>query len=615
MFGGGSRRSIAIGALIGLTVLIPHGVRASSPLTLTISATPTTSFNDQYFTLTATVSPVVIGDSLPITFFNSTSHTIVGTGQTDNLGQANLRLLGVLGLFPPGTNQFYASFSGDGTFGPATSGTVDVDLIRHPTPMTLTSGTARGLGVIYTVDDLILHVRFDVAWCDGHVEIDELPGGPTWSGVAALIGNPDLTRSCGLDVHLGPQSAGTLQFSASLTNSLANEDATAGIVVPITLIDTTTTISDNNTTVELGSSTQLIGLVSAPIDGSYVDGLGTMTFFDGATNLGTVPTTSNVQGFSEGVLPVTFHTLGVHNVHVTWNGTPQASPSTSPPFALTVVPATVDASGLGLGASTFYPILDGYRDTLSIIGSLNEPASDTILIRTTAGALIGQMYIPSGPVGPYSISWNGRRSAAPVGRHAPPTSGVIVPAGTYRITQVLTDNRGIHLSVTSPVTVSWKRLYWYTGSKTLYGNQYTVKGGNGGIAITSGGAYYRGERLYDPGSTPGYYAALGYQFTLPAATSYSSISFAVLGSGTSSPYIGLQDRRLGTWPTGSPWIIDYFSPIVGVTTRYQWSTVAGDATYNRIGTTVRGMVLALDWTSGRYDVSQVRLTYRYALLK
>ena len=66
---------------------------------------------------------------------------------------------------------------------------------------------------------------------------------------------------------------------------------------------------------------------------------------------------------------------------------------------------------------------------------------------------------------------------------------------------------------------------------------------------------------------------------------------------------------------GAPWIIDFFSPLAIVPVQYGWNRVGGDATDDRTGTTVQAMVLAIDWTSGRYDVSQVRLTYRYSLLK
>ena len=48
---------------------------------------------------------------------------------------------------------------------------------------------------------------------------------------------------------------------------------------------------------------------------------------------------------------------------------------------------------------------------------------------------------------------------------------------------------------------------------------------------------------------------------------------------------------------------------------YTWTRVTGNSSYNRIGRTVHGMALADGWSSGRYDVAKVKLTYRYALLR
>jgi hypothetical protein len=331
--------------------------------------------------------------------------------------------------------------------------------------------------------------------------------------------------------------------------------------------------------------------------------MGAVTFFDGTTDLGTKALAGSLGGVTA-TLDVNFGSSGTHELLATWGGSTNALPSTSATLALTVSPNVVHAAGLGLGASTFYPVVDGYGDTVAIWGTLGERASVAITIMNpSTRTVVRRLSVARRDAGDYSLTWDGRTAA-----------GALLPAGSYLVKQVVTDTLGASMSATSDVALSPKKLYWYSGSQTRYANQYSVKGSNGGtIAPTT--TFYRGMRITLPLGTPGRWAALGYQFTLPSATTYSSISFWVLGKGTHTATIGLHDRRLGTWASGSAWIIDYFSPLAPVPKAYGWTHVAGDSTYNRINRTVRGIVLADNWSSGRYDIAKVKLSYRYAILK
>jgi hypothetical protein len=241
---------------------------------------------------------------------------------------------------------------------------------------------------------------------------------------------------------------------------------------------------------------------------------------------------------------------------------------------------------------------------------------DITIASAVTGAIVRRLAVPFRDVGQYSVVWDGTSvssaptKANPGGRSAP--TPVVVSAGAYRITTVVTDALGAHATFTDTVNVSSKKLVWYTGSTILNGNRYAARGGTAG-SIGASPVYSGGMRMTLPFSMSPEYNALGYQFTLPAATRYSAISFSVLGSGNESVDIGLQDSQLGTWPTGSAWIVDDFSPIIGVSSAYRWTSLAGNPTDNRIGRTVRGLVL--DLYGGHYDVAKVKLTYRYALLK
>jgi len=87
----------------------------------------------------------------------------------------------------------------------------------------------------------------------------------------------------------------------------------------------------------------------------------------------------------------------------------------------------------------------------------------------------------------------------------------------------------------------------------------------------------------------------------------------VLGSGSEQVQEALQDSQLGNWPSGSSWVIDYFYPAKVVPSSYGWTTLTGNINYNRLGRTVRGIVLNTGY--GHYDVAKVELKYRYALLQ
>ncbi len=381
-----------------------------------------------------------------------------------------------------------------------------------------------------------------------------------------------------VDFSVSKQALGTSEFQALYYNSPLNDDAASAILdVPVTLLATNTTLVASANPVEAGQTTTLTATISSPGACCYVEGTGAITFYDGTTSLGTIALTGGSTG-STAVLPVRFKTPGLHVLTASWGGTAIGSPSTSLPVELTVTPNQVDASGVGVGASTFYPVVDGYGDQLVIQGTLGETATvDITISNATTGDVERAFELPDRGAGYYNVNWDGMAlSTAPTGANGRSRSApgpTMVPAGLYHVTQVITDDLGARMTVTSNVTVSLKKLAWYTGSTTYNGNHLTAKGGNQGTDSGSP-TYAGGERVTMLQGTPGFYNALGYQFTLPSAVEYSAISFSVLGSGTNHPQIGLQNRQLGTWAAGKPWVIDYFSPLSAISTKYAWSTVS-----------------------------------------
>jgi Bacterial Ig-like domain (group 3) len=614
---GGSLRSIVIGALIGMSFLGPATARASSPVTLTLTATPSTAFEDQVVTLSVQTTPVVSG--LSITFADTGGVLFQQAATTDDSGVASVTILGTA-LHLPYTEPVFilATSSVTDTTDAATSNSVELDLSRHPSSVAVTADDGNGNSVVNTVDFLEVRVRVAVATCDGQIQLQSGVYISSSDRFATIRPNPDGSQGCGADFVLGQQPVGTLQFSATYSQSWRNQDSVSPLVdVPITLMTTNTALASSPNPVEAGSTALLKATVSTPKGGGFVSSTGTVTFYDGTTNLGTVPLGQTDFGSDVAPLYVSFPTTGVHLLHATWNGSATATASTSPDDALSVSADVVSATNVGVSSSSLYPVIDGYEDTLSIHGELNEPGSVAITVtNTTTHAVAARFNVPNRGATGWDIVWDGRTVVAPpfvISRHgAPLPSGKIVAAGTYRVTQVITDTLGTKLTVSNDVVLSLKKLDWHTGSTTLAGDHISASGGfNGSVSRST--AYAAGLRLNLSFYTGTPWEAAGYQFTLPSAAVYSAISFAVLGKGTAGAALGLQDRQYGTWAAGHAWIIDDFA-LASLPSHYAWTTFVGDPANDRIGRTVRGTVV-VSGNGDHYDIAEVRLTYRYGILK
>ncbi len=131
---GGSRWSIAIGALFGLSMLLPAAVHASTPLTLTLTVSSTSAYVDAGITLTVQTSPVVAG--LPIGFADQSGKYTDELTVTDQSGSTSVTFVGRDNL-PWGTYSVYATSQAEDGYDAATSNVVQVNLIRHPSILTL----------------------------------------------------------------------------------------------------------------------------------------------------------------------------------------------------------------------------------------------------------------------------------------------------------------------------------------------------------------------------------------------------------------------------------------------------------------------------------------------
>ena len=246
------------------------------------------------------------------------------------------------------------------------------------------------------------------------------------------------------------------------------------------------------------------------------DATGTVTFWRlvGLTpeSLGTAPVSSDTATLVKANLPV-----GAYDIYAAYGGDSTYLPSNeSNTVAITITGDTsVKTSNLAVQYSRFYPKNDGYRDTDKISGKTLEPATVTIRIYTSGGTRIKTFSLGT-KNGTYSATWTGRRS-----------DGSLFPQGTYTVKQIFKDARGNTKTVNQSITLSSKKLYWYTRSQTRYADS----GGFG--AAGDGGPFHsntwsHGVVLFGGGSD-GSYAFARYTFTLPSATIYSSLRGSVYG--------------------------------------------------------------------------------------
>ncbi len=292
--------------------------------------------------------------------------------------------------------------------------------------------------------------------------------------------------------------------------------------------------------------------------------------------------------------------IGTRRFVATYSGDATHEGSTSPVFKLVVVGDDVDASGVGLQYATFYPVKDGYRDTVAIRGTRSEPIAVQIRVYSPTGKVVRSASVASGS-GAYTYPWNGRTS-----------SGSVLAAGTYRVVQTLTDAFGSKAAYTDYVKVSRKKLVEHTTYVTKRGSSISAKGagGSASVSVSTTAGYAKLKAGNDR-------ALAGWEFKLPAATIYRSMRFQAqtrTGFGVPSSSIAIQafnvcPRTTGKWYRNC---FDHWQSIGNASGSLAWYSTAGSVTSDRAGRYVRGLV---DVPYGTTYVYKVRVRIAYAVLE
>ncbi|HEX2754122.1 MAG TPA: hypothetical protein VHM48_01590, partial [Candidatus Limnocylindrales bacterium] len=475
------------------------------------------------------------------------------------------------------------------------------DVIKRPVDLTLSASPTddvAGGGSTLTAKIRILDPISTDAVTGGIEFHDITGGGDVLVGTSPLsyVGSPDWNRAT---IDVSGLALGTHVYEARYAGSttLGSDMATTNVVIGPQFSYVSLEVTPNpvlNTAHATATVTLSTGRKGSGSGGALPAATGTITLkrvSTGAT-IGTAP----VSGPGPYTIQVPIYPTGTVGLVAEYSGDANFDPSTGNQVDLVVLTDVVDATGVGLGASTFYPVVDGYKDSVGIKGLRNEPISVEIRIYNSTNHLVRARSVASG-TGAYSVYWNGRS-----------TSGILQPGGTYRIVQTLTDAKSHHLVVSKTVAISRKKLYYTTKTLTKYADAAASVGHYGG-----GIAYKYSDhsvRAYASGGWVG----IGWQFTLPSATTYKSLSVGIYGtSGTPIAHFGSQNFSLCSY--SSTWSADCFDHMTAMRSTSAgngWASRAVSPTYNRYGHAVR---VNFSQYSGSSHFYKVRVIVTYGILK
>jgi hypothetical protein len=262
--------------------------------------------------------------------------------------------------------------------------------------------------------------------------------------------------------------------------------------------------------------------------------------------------------------------VGTWSFVATYDGSPDYASSASNAVAQEIVLDTVQATDVGVSLSTFFPVRDGYRDSVVARGTRGETASVAIAVRNAAGTSIRTASITP-DLGAYAWTWAGTT-----------TAGKIVPAGKYSVVQTLRDSAGTTRVVRSNVTVSLKRLTWKSFAATKTWNQRAWLGYGG--------------------------AAAGWAFAVPKADSYGGLTVRMYAAGYSTVFAVRVAACAGSaWELGC---YDGTRSINGSSLRWYSTSVAGAAHVSS-----KHVVRTIAATDDRAVIRKVSLSLRYGVLR
>jgi len=446
--------------------------------------------------------------NLPVTY-SSTTPSVCTVNATS----------GVLALLTEGTCTIAADQSGNATYGaaPQVTQSLTVGAIIVPPPVGLPTLTVTADSKSRPFGQVNPELTATIS---GFVNGQSL----ATSGVS---GSPACTTTATIT---SPAGAYPITCSLGTLASAAYTFAFAPGVLTVVRGVSSVTLSTATTVIETSTPVTYTATVEPSVTGAIPSGSLTFTI-DGVAR----PAVELDAG-GRGSVTVTWTTPGVKSVEVAYAGDGSAAAPGTASAAPLVVTNTARARGVGVLGSTFFPIVDRWRDTVIARGIRDERLALAIEVRNAQGKVV-RRYAAGPSAGAYAWAWNGKTSR-----------GVLAPSGRYTIRQTLIDPYGSRpqRTVTSNVTVSLRKIRWTTSIITVSRGprcfQFSSGDGVGSYSCSSTAPL---RLAGNAGDWPG----VGYAFRLPAGGAYRSIRFEVQGTAIGRrPTIGFQD-----WTLGSAW--------------------------------------------------------------
>jgi len=309
--------ALTLAAIFGFAVGSDRCEAALTSTNTTLTSTPNASIYGASVTFTATVSPSVPAGET-VTFFDS--GTQIGTGTT-----ASSKATFVTAALTVGTHSITASYSGDSTYGGSTSTTLAQQVvICHPTTVLASSlnPSVYGSAVTFTatINQSVPNGE-TVTFYQGAVSKASIGTGATSGGVATLTIS---TLAAGSDT-IWAEYMGDSNYAYSWSSS---------VIQAVNQAVTTTALASTVNPSVYGGSVTFTASISPSVPNNE-----TVTFYDGATSIGTGKTASGVATLSTSGLAA-----GGHSITASYSGDSNYSASTSSALAQTVNPIATTTS-------------------------------------------------------------------------------------------------------------------------------------------------------------------------------------------------------------------------------------------------------------------------------
>jgi hypothetical protein len=291
--------------------------------------------------------------------------------------------------------------------------------------------------------------------------------------------------------------------------------------------------------------------------------------------------------------------LGDSTIVARYAGSANHEMATSSSVTVTGLPDTKVLVGeYALNRTTFYPVKDGYRDTVALYVTANEQGvTGTTAVYNSSGVRVRTLRTGAfSDVDETQVTWNGRTAG-----------GTLLASGTYSIRSTFRDASGNATTRSVKVALSHKRLVTHSLTYSRVGESYSTTDRDGAGWVSRAESAWSTGVLLDSGQgSTGYNrAGVAYRFTVPTHN-YTSVKFSVLGRNVRGR------ASVGPWD-GEP----YFDSlkVKQVTSGYAWSSVIAPAAYGIHNGRACGYVLANGYYNSIFDVRSVKITVYWKVLE